>query len=241
MAGDGLLRILALLTADGAVTPTSERLCRVSAEVTAMSGAGIMLMAGDVPRGSLGATDAVSTTIEDLQFSLGEGPCLDAYHQRRPVLEPDLQTPSTPRWPAFTPGAIEAGARAIFGFPLQVGVIRLGALNLYRDASGPLSDEQHADACVMADVAARAVIDMQAQAPSGLLAAELEAGANFQIVVHQASGMVSVQLGIPVGDALVRLRGYAFANDCGLTDVASRVVQRSLRFDEDDERWEDVQ
>jgi hypothetical protein len=148
------------------------------------------------------------------------------------VLEPDLADPVTPRWFAFTPPAVKAGARAIFGFPLRVGAVRLGALNLYRDRPEPLNDEQHADALVMADVAAKVLIMMQANAPPGALAAELEAGANFQFVVHQASGMVAAQLGITVGEALVRLRAYAFANDRMLADVAEAVVGRRLRFDD---------
>ena len=87
----------------------------------------------------------------------------------------------------------------MFGFPVQVGVVRLGALNLYSDRPGALTHDQHADSLVMADVAARAVLAMQADAPPGAVAAEFEAGANFRFVVHQASGMVSVQLGVSVG------------------------------------------
>ena len=197
-----------------------------------MTGAGIMLMSGDVPHGSLCTTDAVSALIEQLQYALGEGPCVDAYHQDRPVLEPDLAEPSSPRWIAFSGPAIEAGVRAIFGFPLQVGAVRLGALNLYRDRPGPLTGEQHADALVMADVAAQAVLTMQADAPPGKVATALEAGADFQHVVHQASGMVAAQLEVSVGQALIRLKAYAFGHDRPLNDVARDVVARTLRFDD---------
>jgi GAF domain-containing protein len=197
-----------------------------------MTGAGIMLMSGDVPRGSVCTTNQVSDVIEQLQYGLGEGPCVDAYKQDRPVLEPDLAEPATPRWLAFAAPAVEAGVRAIFGFPLQVGAVRLGALNLYRDRPGPLTDEQHADALVMADVAAQALLVLQANAPPGKLAAELEAGADFQYVVHQASGMVAAQLEVSVGQALIRLRAYAFGNDRPLTKVAQDVVARKLRFDD---------
>jgi GAF domain-containing protein len=190
-----------------------------------------MLMSGDVPRGSVCTTNDVSALIEDLQYALGEGPCVDAYQQDRPVLEPDLAHPLTPQWLAFTGPALEAGVRAIFGFPLQVGAVRLGALNLYRDQPGPLTDDQHADALVMADVAAQAILVLQANAPAGKLAAELEAGADLHYVVHQASGMVAAQLDVSVGHALIRLRAYAFGNDQSLTEVAQDVVARRLRFD----------
>jgi hypothetical protein len=209
----------------------TKKLCDVCVEVTEMTGAGIMLMSGDVPRGSVCSTDEVSALIEDLQYGLGEGPCVDAYNQDRPVLEPDLARPSEDRWPAFAGPALEAGARAVFGFPLQVGAVRLGALNLYRAHPGPLSDDQHADALVMAEVAAQAVLLMQANAPPGEIAAELEADADFRYVVHQASGMVAAQLGVSVGVALIRLRAYAFGNDRRLADVAEDVVARRLRFD----------
>src|SRR3954468_21826917 len=98
-----------------------------------MTGAGIMLMSGDTQRGSVCSSNDVSELIEDLQYTLGEGPCIDAFHQQRPVLEPDLAEPTMPRWVAFTAPAVAAGARAIFGFPLRIGSVHLGALNLYRD------------------------------------------------------------------------------------------------------------
>jgi hypothetical protein len=147
------------------------------------------------------------------------------------VLEPNLADPATPRWLGFTPPAVAAGARAIFGFPWQVGAVRLGALNLYRDARGPLTDDQHADALVMAGVVARAVLDMQAHAAAGALDAGLESGGDFRFVVHQAAGMVSVQLGVGVGEAFIRLRAYAFSNERPLTEVAESVVSRQLRFE----------
>ena len=147
------------------------------------------------------------------------------------MLEPDLAEPVKPRWLAFTGPAVEAGVRAVFGFPLHVGAVRLGALNLYRDRPGPLTDEQHADALVMADVAAQAVLVLQANAPPGQLAAALEASADFQYVVHQASGMVAAQLDVSVAEALIRLRAYAFGNGRPLAEVAHDVVARTLRFD----------
>jgi hypothetical protein len=224
-------RILGLLVGSGDGAFGTKRLCQVCAEATGTSGAGIMLMSAEVPQGSLCTTNEMSDLIEQLQYALGEGPCVDAYRQDWPVLEPDLARPETARWPAFSPPALAGGVRAVFGFPLQVGSVRLGALNLCCDRAGPLSDDQHADALVMADIAAQAVLVLQAEAPPGQLAAELGAGADFHYVVHQAAGMVAAQLGASVREALVRLRAYAFGNDLSLTDVAKDVVERKLRFD----------
>src|SRR5258708_17096969 len=125
MPGDRLLRILSRLRGNDQSSSESERLCEACADVLSMSGAGVMLMAGDVSRGSVCSSNDVSSLIEDLQYTLGEGPCIDAYNQERPVMEPDLADPEVVRWTAFSPPAVEAGVRAVFGFPLQVGSVRL--------------------------------------------------------------------------------------------------------------------
>jgi hypothetical protein len=155
---------------------------------------------------------------------------VDAYQQDRVVAEPDLADPVTRRWVAFTPPALDAGVRAVFGFPMRVGTVRLGALNLYRDRSGSLTDDQHADALVLADLAARWVLEAQAGAPPDAVAQELEIGADFHFVVHNAAGIVSVQQGISVTEALIRLRAYAFGHDRLLADVAEDVVTHRLRL-----------
>jgi hypothetical protein len=229
MAGDRLHRVLAALSAgEDGWSPT--RLCRACPPIVGVNGAGVMLMSGDIPRGSLCTTDEVSQLIEELQYTLGEGPCVDAYQQGKVVAEPDLAEPMTRRWPAFTPPAVRAGVRAVFGFPLRAGTVRLGALNLYRDWPGSLSGEQHADALVVADVAARWVLEAQAGAPPGTVAGELEAGADFHFAVHNAAGMISVQEGISVTEALIRLRAFAFSSDRPLAEVADDVIARRLRL-----------
>jgi GAF domain-containing protein len=230
MAGDRLQRILAALSAGGDGW-SAARLCEACPGIIGADGAGVMLMSGEVPRGSLCTSDDVSYLIEELQYSLGEGPCVDAYQQDKVVTEPDLADPVTRRWIAFSPPALEAGVRAVFGFPLRVGTVRLGALNLYRDSPGPLSGDQHADALVVADVMARWVLEAQAGAPAEAIARELEIGADFHYVVHNAAGMVSVQLGISVAEALIRLRAFAFSSDRLVADVAGDVVARRLRLD----------
>lgn len=229
MPGDRMARILGALEADGRGR-SSSLLCEVSSELIGVSGAGIMLMSHDVPHGSLCTTNAVIALIEELQYTLGEGPCVDAYQHDQVVLEPDLADAHPPRWLALTPKALEAGARALFGFPVRVGAVRLGALDLYQDRPGPLSDDQHADALVMADVVAHWILDVQADASPGALADELERSADFYSVVHNAAGIVSIQLRISVTDAMIRLRAHAFTHDRTLRDVAQDVVNRDLRF-----------
>jgi len=222
MAGDRLLRILSRLIDAGTISSAPAGLCDVSAEVLGVTGAGIILMSGDIQQGSICSSDPVSALIEDLQFTLGEGPSLDAYRRDYPILEPELASHGPARWAAFTPPAVTAGVAAVFGFPMRVGATRLGVLGLYRDRPGPLTDDQHADAMVMTGVAARSVL--------GMTATELEEGSNLRLVVHQASGMVSVQLDVTLGEALVRMRAAAFAENRPLDIVAADVVARRIRF-----------
>lgn len=196
-----------------------------------MTGAGIMLMSDDGPRGSLCTTDDVSNLLEQLQYTLGEGPCIDAYREDRAVSESNLAAPEVYRWPAFSPPAVESGVRAVFGFPIRIGAIRLGALNLYRDRPGSLTAGQHADSLVTAAIMAEAILGLQADAESGQIAQALEVDSDFHYVVHQASGMIAAQLAISVEEASIRLRAFAFSNERTLADVARAVVDRQLRFD----------
>jgi hypothetical protein len=189
-----------------------------------------MLMSGDIPGGSLCTSNDVSHLIEELQYTLGEGPCVDSYQQNTVVSEPDLADPHVSRWLAFTPPALHAGVRAVFGFPVRVGTVRLGALNLYRDRPGPLGADQHADALVLADVTARWVLDAQAGAPDGAVAEELETGADFHYSVHNAAGIVSVQEDISITEALIRLRAFAYSHDRPLAEVAQDVIAHRLRL-----------
>ena len=200
-------------------------------DVLGVAGAGVTVLADDGPPASLLPSDAVAGRIEELQYTLGEGPGPDAHQAGRPVSEPDLANPSRVRWPMLGPGAGGAGAAALFSFPLRLGGVRLGALTLYQPWPGRLTDAQHADALAMADVVLRVVLALQSQAPTGSLALELEALGAGRAEVHQAAGMVSVQLSVSVAEALVRLRARAFSDGQPLTALAADVVGRRVRFE----------
>jgi len=228
---DRMSTILGRLSSYGVDATGTLALCEVAAQSTGVSGASIMLLSDELARGSLCTTDGVAAYLDDLQFTLGEGPALEAHARGVPVLEPKLDAHSSARWPALVPLAVRAGVRAVFALPLRIGAVRLGAVTLFRDVPGPLDDLQYADALAVAVVAARTILALQADAPPGSVAAELEQGANFHFVVHQAAGMVSIQLGIGVTEALVRLRAHAFLGDRSIDDVSRDVVERRLRLD----------
>jgi hypothetical protein len=95
-----LERILNALATDGTDKVSARGLCERINTILEVGGTGVMLMTGDVAYGSLCATNEVSELIEELQYSLGEGPCIDAYGQDQVIAEPDLACPKTSRWAA---------------------------------------------------------------------------------------------------------------------------------------------
>ena len=205
-------------------------LCRAIPDVVGVSGASLTVMLGPVPA-PLAWSDPVGARLEELQTTLGEGPCVDAHSEGRSVSEPDLATTGVSRWLAFGSGAREAGVAALFSFPVRIGGIRIGAMTLYRAVSGDLTDLEHGDAQAIADVAAIVILALQGEAPPGALAGELEPLAMHHAALHQASGMVSVQLGISLADALLRLRAHAYGAERPLGEVAADVAARRIRFD----------
>jgi hypothetical protein len=212
--------------------PDAERsLCVSSAAVAGVDGAGVVLILHGRALGTVCSSDPITDVVEELQYTLGEGPCVEAFATRAPVLIPDLAANDVVRWSGFRAGALAAGVQAAFGFPMLVGSVCIGALNLYQLRTGALSDEQVADALAVAHVAGRTVLDWQSVAGDGSLARQLEHLPANRAVVHQASGMVSVQAAVAIDDAMALLRAYAFSSNRPISDVATEVVNGMLRFD----------
>jgi len=211
-------------------TSPGDGLCRAAVELLGVSGAAIMLRRADGPASSFGHTSEAVGEIEDLQFTLGEGPGIDAHASGRPVFEPGLDDLTTTRWPMFAPAAVAAGMRGAFGFPLRVGAVRLGALDLYRERPGMLSGDQVSDATVFAGVITQELLAFQAATAPGAVPREIDYVENLRAQVHQASGMLSQQLDIDILDALVRLRAHAYAEGRPVNDVAADVVAGVLKI-----------
>ena len=206
-------------------------LCRRAVEDLPVDGAGLSLLADGGHHSVLAATDGPARLVEDLQVTTGEGPCLDAWRDRRVVLQPDLARVAVTRWPGLGPVLLEAGVGAIFAFPLQVGDIRLGVLDLCRMSPGGLGREQLETGLAYADAAVNVLLHLQNQIDLG----EGVDGQRFDPLaagpqIHQATGMISVQAAVVMTDALLLLRGCAFAQDRPMADVARDVVNRKLTF-----------
>ena len=227
MRSESRLRIVAALSAieDDEVEP---RLCSTCASLVDLTGAAVVVMTAGAHRALLCSSTPTAAVLEDLQTTLGEGPGIDAYRSGVPVVEPDLAHSGRSQWLAFAEPALDAGAAAVFAFPLRVGAVRLGVLTFSHDRPGRLSDNQYAEARTVADVVTHVVLALQAKAPPGMVARALAAAADDDVEIHQATGMLSVRLGVSLGEAMVRLRAMAYTEGRPLAEVARDVIARRL-------------
>jgi len=166
------------------------------------------------------SSSALARRFDDLQFTLGRGPALDTARSGLPVLETDLRTVNAERWDTLPAEAELLPVRAVFCFPLGIGAIRLGALTAIRATSGVLGGPQTHDALGLATALTAHYLDRW-EPPRTL----------YRAVVHQAVGMLSVQLALPLADALLRLRAYAYQSGRPVNDVSHDIVTRHLRLD----------
>jgi hypothetical protein len=218
---------------------TVENVCATAIAVAGVEGATIVVTLESQRRETVYVSSQVVSDVEELAETIGEGPGVDAC-LNGPVLVGDLATAESDlRWPAFAPAAVAVGIRAAFGLPLQVGGIRLGVMNLYRSNAGPLDREPLADALTLADAVCTLLLDVRTGEAAGADSRWVDQHGPHHPEVHQATGMLTVQLGVTAAVALVRLRAYAFAHDRRLREVAADVVARHLRFTPDIEGGED--
>jgi len=212
----------------------TEGLCSACVEVLGVSGAGITVM-GAGQSGPLCVSSERMAILEDLQFTMGVGPCQDAFHSGRPVHAPRLDVSIVALWPAFVDVARNAGIGAVFAYPLASNGAKIGVMTLYQDREGELSAGQHDDSLAMARVLTETVLSLQDAAPDGMLADGLEDAVAYRAEIHQASGMVAIQLKVSVAEALVRLRAHAFASGQPVGVVAADIVARRSRLTDDRE------
>jgi len=210
------------------------RICRACVDGLDVDGAAISLLTAGAARQTLAATDAMAELLEDLQFTFNEGACMEAARTGNPVLVGDLRhSGEVERWPMFAAAVMERSAvRAVFALPLQWGAVNLGVLDLYRLQPGALDDAQLRDAIAAADAAALMMLGLRTDPDQGG-GGWLDHAVAHRAEIHQAAGMVSVQLDVTTDEALARMRAHAFVHDRLLIDVARDVVARRLMFTED--------
>jgi len=201
-----------------------QQLCRTLTTDLAVMGVAVNLMSIAGSDGVVAASDDRSRDVDEIQFATGEGPCHDAYAARRPVLTPDLRSVTHGRWPGYSSAAIESGVAGVFAFPLHVGAVVLGVLDVYTDQPGSLSQEQVAAALTTAQRATEILLDGNLVTASGRLDRDLSTVLDHRVEIYQAQGMVVVDLGVDLAEALARMRAHAFGNEIPLLDLARDII-----------------
>ena len=231
MTVESSTRVAVAFARQVAQVPNS-RWCTACVELLAVTGAGITLMGKD-ESGPVCVSSPQVAALEDLQFDLGEGPCRDAHQSGLPIRVPRFDAAASARWPAFVELAHDSGICAVFAYPLTVNGISVGVLSVYQAAPGELSGAQHDDGLAFADVLAETILSLQADERDGELAAALDTAVAYRAEIYQASGVVAVQLAIAPSEAVVRIRGHAFATSRPVAAVAADILAHVLRLPDD--------
>lgn len=216
----------------------ADRLCEACVALLDVDAAAISLVFDGVSTGTLGSSGTHARAFDELQFTLGEGPCLESVARGGPVLVTDLADPADVRWPAYGPAMLDLEIRGVYAMPVLVAGEYVGALDLFRTLPGVLAGDQLAGAIVAAELAGVPLLDLldadlQAAVtePSSSAWADLHALSRAE--VSQATGMLVAQLHIEPAEALVRLRAHAYASGRSATDVARDILDRRLKLEAD--------
>ncbi|MGV9990787.1 GAF and ANTAR domain-containing protein [Streptomyces sp. NPDC003374] len=214
-----------------------EELCRACVRLLPVGGASVSLSGGRGVSAMWCASNDVASRLAEAQYTLGDGPCQTALDRAAPVLAADLtRGADMRRWPVFASEALALGVRAVFSLPLGVGGAAIGTLDLYRDTAGALPERDLRIALWARDAITFALLNLYSAARDGEaerddgMASWVEAAAADHTEVHEAVGMVMVQLRLDPEQALDRLRAHAFANGQSVSRTARDVLARTLRF-----------
>lgn len=214
-----------------------ERLCTECAHSLSVDGGSVALVSALGARLVLGTTDELGADLEEVQMTLGEGPYVDAATSLAPVLVPDLSDPnleSNHRWPFFAKEAESLRVHALFAFPIRVSTLSVGTFGLYRQDPGPLGTAELGEVLDTLDEISRTLLDLETwgEDPPDPPAGTQEAGITVASTahVHQAAGMVMMQVGVTILEAMALLRATAFTEGIGVTDLARQIVERRRRL-----------
>jgi hypothetical protein len=218
----------------------ADRLCHACVDLLDVDGAGVSLMHAGTTRGTFGSSGDLSRRLDEIQFTSGVGPCLDAVSLSFPVLVPDLHSATEQRWPSFRAAAIDVGIAAVFALPVSVATETVGALDLFRRDSRAMTGETLMAGLWAAELAALPLLDLMnadvdwhglGQGDGWGQLASLE-----RVEVYQATGMLIGALDITGTDALVQLRGHAYAQGMTASEAAWAIVKRQIPLDPNDWR-----
>jgi GAF domain-containing protein len=188
--------------------------------------AGILLLDGRGTLHVLAASTEEVRLLELFQVQNDEGPCLECLRSGTPVVGGDVTTDQM--WPRFAPMARAAGFKSVHAVPLRLRDSVIGALNLFLSDRVVLSPADQTVAQALADVATIALLQYQAAREAADVVAQLHEALNSRIAIEQAKGVLAERAGIDMDESFARLRRYARDHNAKLSEVALRLVDRTL-------------
>ena len=224
----------------------ADRLCVACVKFLAVDGASLSLMHDGSTRGTFGSSGRMSRRLDELLFTFGQGPCLDAVSSGAAVLVTDVADPAEQRWPAFAEALLNDGVHGVFALPVAIEGQPVGALDLFRRRRVPLTGDGLAGAQFAAGLAARPLLDLMT------LNVDWEDAANGgrdgwehlapleRVEVYQATGMIVEAWQVTAEDALLRLRAYAFTHGMTASETAWAIVDRRLLMGSEDWQHRDT-
>jgi GAF domain-containing protein len=184
-----------------------------------------------------GELDVVASTseagriVELIQLSAEAGPCVQSYRTGEVVSVSDIsQVPDA--WSRFRESALELGFASVHAVPMRLRENRIGTLNLLRDQVGELDEQDRIAAQAFADVATIGILHERSLRETAVLAEQLQGALTSRIVIEQAKGVVAYTNGVSIEEAFELIRRYARSHQLGISQVAARLVDRSLRLDD---------
>jgi len=230
------LRELLIAAVDGhRGADAADRLCEACVALLDVDAAAISLVFDGASTGTLGSSGGAARDLDELQFTLGEGPCLESVLRCSPVMVEDLAHPAESRWPVYRRAMLDLSIRGVFAMPVMVAGEYVGALDLFRTLPGRLTGDRFAGATIAAELAGIPVLDLldtdlhaAVSDPESTAWAELNMLSRAE--VSQATGMLVAQLGIEPAEALLRLRAHAYSTGRAATEVARDILERRLRL-----------
>lgn len=196
-------------------------------EAVDVDAAGVMLASPDGELQFVASSSESMTVLELFQIQTNEGPCVDCFRDGLAITNHALSE-TDGRWPLFTPRALAQGFRAVHSLPMRLRGRTIGALNLFRTHQGTLSDDDVIVAQGLADVATIAILQHRSTLDAGTLNAQLSNALNSRVIIEQAKGMIRQSTGCDMDEAFNRLRAHARNHNEGLTDLATRLVTKSI-------------
>ncbi|WP_139417792.1 GAF and ANTAR domain-containing protein [Agromyces laixinhei] len=215
-------------TEPGDAPAAAAALCARFIELLPVQGVSISVV-GAPAHSTIGASDTVAARAEELQFELGEGPHWEALRGGQAVLVPDLDERDQ-SWPVFGAAVRELGVGALFAFPMFMGAVTVGVVDMYRSTPGGLDARAIATARTLAASTAGAALRLAARSASEDSVARGALTPEMRREVHQATGMILAQLQVTATEAFSRLQAHAYSTGQTVEFVAHEVVARRLSF-----------